>query len=133
MDLIMKICSDRMDHDCWGCPFKCKAGRRSTCMDWINANQEKATEMAEKYAANGFCMYDKKSKPYVGKLKSGKWQQICKRCQSIVVINPSDIIYDEYVEEYQYECPVCHKMWKVVQQKQSLSDITKEVMKGKAV
>lgn len=126
----MNICSERMLRDCWGCPFKCKAGRNSTCMDWIDSHQAEADEMARQYLDNGHCLWDRKTKPFVGRMKNGKWQQICKRCESVVVLNARDVYYDDYVEEWQYDCPVCHITNKLRQQKRPLAEITNDVMKG---
>ena len=107
-ETIMSICNERLPKNCWGCPFKAKAGRSTSCMEWIDAHEIEALDMAELYIKNGHCLYNRAKKPYVGKLPNNKWQQVCRRCDAVVVLDRRDIVFDDYVEEYQYDCPVCH-------------------------
>ena len=104
IDLIMDICIERMEHDCWGCPFRSKIGRNTTCKDWVYSHMEEANKLAKLYIKN-----DRKDvNAFIGKLKDGVWQQRCANCESVIVIRERDLIFDNYVNEVQYVCPICH-------------------------
>lgn len=130
---INRICKKRSEYNCWGCPFKTKAGRKSTCKEWIEENQEEAWQIAFQYVKNGYCLYDRFHKPYVGQLKDKSWQQICPKCQNVVNIKNNAKYWDDYVEEWRYECPICHNETRLRQDKRSIGDITDEILSGRIV
>ena len=109
MDLIMEVCNRRINRNCLGCPFKEKATRRLTCMEWADQHREEAEQIAQTFIANGYCIYDRRNPPYVGELPNGKIQQVCKNCDHTVVLSEQDFYRDEYIEKWMFECPVCHK------------------------
>lgn len=122
-NVVMDVCAKRLSHDCWGCPFKGKATRSKTCMEWIENNQEEAEKIATKFALNGWCQYDKNNPPYVGMIDKKHFQQICPRCDAVVTLSDREIYKDEYIGKWMWTCPNCHKEWKLMKSKKTSANL----------
>ena len=122
-DIVMDVCVDRLDQDCWGCPFKEKATRSKTCKEWIDDHKQEATEIATTYINNGWCLYDKKNPPYVGRIDKERVRQICPRCQHISVLNNKEVYMDSYIGKWMWTCPHCHHSWKLMKSKKMSEDL----------
>lgn len=121
MDLIMEICGERIQRNCLGCPFKEKATRKATCMQWIDSNRVEADKIAEQYKANGNCLYNRNDPPFVGLMKNGKFQQICDHCDHVHILKRREVYKDEYIGKWVYECPTCHHISLLRQMKKTVS------------
>lgn len=116
------ICQNHMDNDCWGCPYKEKVGRNTTCRDWIAGNVEEAARLADKYVRNGMCIIDRNNPPFVGRLYDGRYQQICPVCFDVHVLKEKDIFVDEYIGKRAYTCPKCKTINTLKKQKNKITE-----------
>lgn len=98
------FCERHLYNDCWGCPFKEKAGRNKTCKEWIAENKADAAMIVAKYIENGMCIIDRHHLPFVGKLADGRYQQICPQCFDVHVIAERDVFFDDYIGKLAYVC-----------------------------
>ena len=122
-NVVMEVCASRISNDCWGCPFKEKATRSKTCMEWIDEHLEEAVEISKTFAQNGWCLYDKNNPPYVGLIDKTHIRQICPRCDHVVVLTDRKIYKDDYIGKWMWVCPHCNHEWKLMKSKKTSADI----------